>query len=446
MVVNQAGLALSCESEATAGLFDDTVNAYLAFSVDTGKHVKALLTAEPNMPMGNVLMGYFYQLMGVRKLVSRAQKSLATAQAHAHTVTPRERLHMDALSAWVQDDLRGATAHWEAILLEHPRDVLAAKLAHFGHFYLGDPRNIRDSIARVLPAWSEQDEVYGFVLSMYAFGLEETGNYAQAEAHGRQAIALNRDDPWGVHAVAHVLEMQERYAEGIEWIDELESSWGTANNFRYHLAWHRALYYLDRDEPERALQLYDETIWDPESREYLDLCNDVALLARLDMLGVDTEHRWQALAEVLSQHNQVHMMNFIDAHYVLGLAMGGERAVAEAMVTALELELKQTNDPNDSYLEIAAKVGLVLSSAMTAYANADYDAVVELILPIRYDIQLIGGSHAQRDLFAQMLIDAAIKAKRLALARALLAERVALKPNNAWAQRQVTAVAELSQR
>lgn len=445
MIANEAGLVLSCDSEATAGLFDDTVNAYLAFSLDTGKCIKALLTAEPNMPMGNVLMGYFYQLMGVRNLVSRAQRSLATAQEHGRSGTPRERLHMDALGAWVVDDLRGATAHWEAILVEHPRDVLAAKLAHFGHFYLGDPHNIRDSIARVLPSWSEQDVVYGFLLSMYAFGLEETGNYAQAEVRGRQAIDLNRDDPWGVHAVAHVLEMQERYAEGIEWIDELESSWGTANNFRYHLAWHRALYYVDRDEPERALQLYDETIWDPESREYLDLCNDVALLARLDMLGVDTGNRWQALAEVLSQPNQVHMMNFIDAHYALGLTLGGEQTVAEQMVSALATELKDAKDPNDSYLEVAADVGLALSSAMIAYANADHARVVELMLPIRYDIQLIGGSHAQRDLFSQLLIDASIKAKRHTLARALLAERRALKPNNIQAERlQATILATLN--
>ncbi len=440
MIFNQAGLALSCDSQATAGLFDETVNAYLGFSLDTGKHVKALLTAEPQMPMANVLMGYFYQLMGSRNLVPRAQKSLAAARQHGQSATARERTHMDALDAWARDDLRGATAHWESILLEQPRDILAIKLAHFGHFYLGDPLNIRDSLARVLPHWSDQDSGYGFLLSMYAFGLEETGDYGKAEAQGRRAIDLNRHDPWGVHAVAHVLEMQERYAEGIEWIDELEEAWSTANNFRYHLAWHRALYYLDRDEPERALQLYDETTWDPDSREYLDLCNDVALLARLDLAGIDTGTRWNAVADVLSQHSQVHIMNFIDAHYTLGLTAGGKSAAAEQMMASLESELSENKNPHDSYLEVAARVGLALSTAMIAYANGRFDRAVELMLPIRYDIQLIGGSHAQRDLFAQLLIDAAIKADRLRVARGLLAERKALKPNNAATERLQTRV------
>jgi predicted Zn-dependent protease len=57
---------------------------------------------------------------------------------------------------------------------------------------------------------------------------------------------------------------------------------------------------------------------------------------------------------------------------------------------------------------------------------------VEHLLPIRYSVPEIGGSQAQRDLFHQILIAAALRAPRPALARALLAERTRLKPNNAW--------------
>ena len=434
MALDQTGLVLTCESEESAQLFDATVGGYLTFSPDTGRHIKALLTAEPTMPMANVLMGYFYMLMGVRPLVPRAQKSLVAARENQATVTARERGHMDALDAWSRDDLRGATAHWEAVLLDHPRDVLAAKLAHFGHFYLGAPLQIRDSIARVLPAWSEADPAYGFILSMYAFGLEETGDYAQAERCGRQAVQLNPTDSWGIHAVAHVLEMQDRHAEGIQWLDTLESSWSQANNFRYHLAWHRSLYHLDQGDTDQVLGLYDDTVWDPDAKEYLDLCNDVALLARLDMAGVDTGDRWQALAEVLSKHAQQHMMNFIDAHYVLGLAAGGAADAAAHMLTTLSGELDGEWDASDTYLGVASSVGLPLCRAMVAYAEGEYDHAVQLLLPIRYDIQAIGGSHAQRDLFAQILIDAALKSGQTPLARSLLAERVALKPGNAPAR------------
>ena len=54
--------------------------------------------------------------------------------------------------------------------------------------------------------------------------------------------------------------------------------------------------------------------------------------------------------------------------------------------------------------------------------------MIDLILPIRYKVIRIGGSHAQRDLVTQTLIAAAERAGETNLARALLAERVAVRP------------------
>ncbi len=52
-------------------------------------------------------------------------------------------------------------------------------------------------------------------------------------------------------------------------------------------------------------------------------------------------------------------------------------------------------------------------------------------LILRYEIYRIGGSHAQRDLFSQTLIEAALRSGRYPLARALTAERIATMPDNA---------------
>ena len=74
--------------------------------------------------------------------------------------------------------------------------------------------------------------------------------------------------------------------------------------------------------------------------------------------------------------------------------------------------------------------GATLAEAITAYRARDFARTVDLLMPIRYGLQPVGGSHAQRDVFALLLIEAAIRAQRPALARALLAERLALKPNS----------------
>ena len=49
---------------------------------------------------------------------------------------------------------------------------------------------------------------YGYLLGMGAFGLEEVGEYAEAEKMGRRAVEIEPRDGWAVHAVAHVMQMQ----------------------------------------------------------------------------------------------------------------------------------------------------------------------------------------------------------------------------------------------
>ena len=53
------------------------------------------------------------------------------------------------------------------------------------------PRPCASASPRVLPAWSEADPLHPYVLGHHAFGLEESGRYAEAEAVGRRAAGRN---------------------------------------------------------------------------------------------------------------------------------------------------------------------------------------------------------------------------------------------------------------
>jgi len=71
--------------------------------------------------------------------------------------------------------------------------------------------------------------------------------------------------------------------------------------------------------------------------------------------------------------------------------------------------------------------------------------VVDHLYPVRRRIRRIGASHAQRDLFDQLLIDAAWRGRRVDAARELLAERLRWRPNNRWGlrlQRAISATAD----
>ncbi|MCK5624112.1 MAG: tetratricopeptide repeat protein, partial [Alphaproteobacteria bacterium] len=183
--------------------FDDAIASWVGIRRDAGDHLKLAMQADPDFLMGHVVSACFMKLFAFRALDERISAAITAAKKSAleRGATQRERDHISALGAWHEEDWQGALELWERILLEHPLDLLALKLLNRTYFYLGDARNIRDSIARVLYAWNEDTPGHGFVLGMYAFGLEECGDYANAEAVGHHAVAINPADVWAIHAV-----------------------------------------------------------------------------------------------------------------------------------------------------------------------------------------------------------------------------------------------------
>ena len=428
---DQRGIEYSASCQEAVDGFDATMDAYVHFSTETGDRLKEAFAADREFPMAHCLRGYFMQLFCVPVLTEKARQSLAKAREAAteRGATDRERHHMEALDAWVSGDLQTALGHWESILLDHPLDMLAVKLAQFIHFYLGDSRQLRDSVARILYAWNPDVPGHANVLGMYAFGLEESGDYEAAERYGRGAVESDPGDPWAVHAVAHVMEMQDRRRDGITWLRKLQPNWQVANNVRFPLWWHLALCHLELGEHDAVLDLYDNEFRAEPTEEYLDICNATSMLWRLEERGVDVGDRWKELSELSAGRIGGHGLVFPDMHFMMALEAAGDTDKGEDMIRSLQAAGGATGVTEARVIE---RVGLSLANAIAAWYRRDYDGVIEHLLPIRYSLADIGGSHAQRDLFHQILIAAALRAPRPALARALLAERVRLRPNNAW--------------
>jgi hypothetical protein len=77
-------------------------------------------------------------------------------------------------------------------------------------------------------------------------------------------------------------------------------------------------------------------------------------------------------------------------------------------------------------------VGLAVAGAVVAHRRQEYDRAATLLWPVRDRVRQIGGSHAQRDVFDQLLIDAAWRGGDLDRATALLTERTDRRPMNRW--------------
>ena len=416
------GLEITAASDEAVAGFDRTVGAYLGFRMDTGDHLKATLEADPSFVMANVLRGYFMLLFASRKLVGRALSSLEAAREAVREggCNRREELHIQALDSWASGDQKRALDIWDAILTEWPRDVLALKLSEYWNFYLGDCRGMREVLARVAPHWDESVPDYGKVLGMSAFALEECGAYDEAERRGRRAVEIDGADIWATHAVAHVMEMTGRQRDGIAWIDGKAADFGGCNAFANHLWWHRALFHFELGRFDAVLDLYDREILPRDAFEYLDICNAVSILWRLEEEGVDVGDRWERVADAAAERADDLQLVFTDVHYAMAFAAAGRKDALDALIAGAEAFAEAAEG---TQAEIMAGYGLALGRAAAASRSEDWEIAVDLLYPRRRGITAIGGSHAQRDLFRRVLIHAAENAGRDRLASSLLAER-----------------------
>jgi tetratricopeptide (TPR) repeat protein len=374
--------------------------------------------------MGHAMRAGLILLFGDHSVLPMMRASVEAGERLVGQANDRERRHLAAARLWLEGDYAGTVRRYGEILHDYPRDSLALQIAHVGDFFLGHSNMLRDRIAQVLPYWDRSVPGYGYVLGLQAFGLEETALYARAEETGRRALELNPRDPWAVHAVAHVFEMQGRQADGIRWLTSREQDWAPDNGFAVHNWWHLALYHLDLGDTTAVLDLYDTRVRAQQSKFALDLVDATALLWRLTLHGVDVGDRWQEVADSWQPTIDAGFYAFNDAHAMLAFTSAGREASAQALLASLE----RRATGKDTNAMMVREVGLPLCRAVRDFARAAYASAAEQLLEVRPVAHRFGGSHAQRDLIHLTAQEAAHRAGRHRLAFALASERTQVKP------------------
>jgi len=292
----------------------------------------------------------------------------------------------------------------DAILVAHPLDALTAKLVQSLRFMLGDPMGMRRSVETILPAWSEAVPGFGFLLGCHAFALEETDALDAAERSGRRALEQEASDVWGCHAVAHVHEARSASAQGIAWLTIHSERWSAVNNFARHMEWHRALFHLARNEADIALEIYDRRVRDVRTDDYRDIANAASLLYRLEAGGVGVSRRWIELADLAAHRLDDHALAFAQLHYLLCLIGDGRWETAYRLFAAMDLEARSGEG---TQARLLATLGVPLAKTMLAAFGIDRQAAGPGMLAPHKDLTRLGGSHAQRKIFARILRDAA---------------------------------------
>lgn len=415
--------ALAGATGEAADHYNRAIHAFHIYRGDPVFEVDAAIRMAPDFPMAHILKAHLLTLATEPELTAAAVPIVRNLRNMK--LTERETSHVEALEMLLLGRWTIAADALSMHSSRYPLDILALQAGHLIDFYRANSRELRDRPARVLPQWSSDIPGYSLVLGMYAFGLEETGEYSRAEESGREAVELLPQDCWAHHAVAHVYEMQGRAREGVDWMQRNEPHWtGDDNFFQGHNWWHYAVYCIEIGDYARALEIYDQHIAQNGSAIALDLVDASALLWRLHLVNVDLAARWASVADRWERHVDGRSYPFNDWHAVMANLGAGRRQRVQEIIGYLQRASSDDGEPE----EWARRYGLPLSKGFAAFWDGDFKTAIAQLSSARRIANGFGGSHAQRDIIDLTLLEAALRGGDAYYARALANERCALVP------------------
>lgn len=421
MLQDSQGLEVTTNSPEAVAAIDQFIHQSLCYG-NNPEVILQSLEADPTCALANAHAAAHYLSLESTAGCKQAVPYLETAKKYLAAANEREQLYVWAIAAWARGAIDQAITYHEAIASAFPRDLLSVQRGQYHYFYQGNQAGLLQIAEKVLPANSDNHYLQG----MLAFGLEQCHRLEEAEAAGRRATAINRHDPWAHHAVAHVMETQGRLEEGIAWMEGLADTWEDCNSMLYtHNWWHIALYYLEQGKIERVLELYDTHIWGRACKtSSKDQVGAISLLLRLELRGVEVGNRWQRLGNYVIARIHEHALPFQDLHYVYALAQAGQAELVTEMLFSMQAYAKTANPyTQQTWVEVAVPA----ARGMAAHAIADWSTAIAELGPILPRLHRIGGSHAQRDLFEQVYLDAWLRDDRNYEAVHLLQKRVAAR-------------------
>jgi hypothetical protein len=425
------GNALHAALPGTLRAIDDFVGGFLAYETRAERIVRAAGEA-PDCCIANVYAGFLWMLLEAPSAPVSAAPYLAAAERTAPQATGREQLNVEVLRAWIADDVPRALAACAQLTDEYPRDLVILKIEQYLEFNRGDfPAMLRAALKAL-----EHSADVAYVHGMAAFAYEECQLLGQAEGAARRALELKRKEPWAQHALAHVMLTQGRIEEGARFLEGVVPTWTDLNSFMItHLWWHVALFELSRGRFARARDIYDRHCWGVAKEYSQDQVGAVSLLSRLELAGVDVGRRWHELADYLAARAEDTVQPLLTLQYLYGLARA-ERAEAKTLLDAVRH--RADGAPAHSR-EVWREVALPASEGLYAYARGEHDRAWRELSRATPRMIEAGGSHAQRDFFEQILLDAAIQSGRLIAAQQTLelrraADRDGVPVNSALAR------------
>ena len=313
-----------------------------------------------------------------------------------------ERSFVAAVAETVEQGRWAAMKTWLLHHDAHPGDLMGASVAAFLLVMSTDPDGDAEAerrVARSLETVGEDPVLIGFL----AMAAQDRGDLDIAHRRATRALELDPTGFAGGHPIAHVHFESGDHANGLEWLDRWLPTTDQHAMFGRHLVWHAALHHLAVGDGEGALARYPGCGGSDAGGRLID---GPSLLWRCQLLGhvpQGTDPETPRVSDLARDLMDGVPFTFLGVHVALALATAGDAdGLRRFAHNALGF------DPPG-----AARMLPDLANGLAAFVEGDHAKAADALVRFEPHQWLIGGSHAQREVFEDTLIHAFVRAGRL---------------------------------
>ncbi|MFV2040269.1 MAG: tetratricopeptide repeat protein [Acidimicrobiales bacterium] len=388
------GQQLSCGHSASLRAWNGAWASFLHFEGDPLAQLDEANAADDRFVMGSVFTATYRLLGGSPPRAPMVIDDIVRVRSRVERCNEHEQGHAAALEKLLGGDFGAAARAWDE-LGTSGFDMAATRFAHDVYLHVGDAQGRIRSSKTAIERWPEDHPGYGAVLGQHAFALEEVGAYNEAERAGQAALALDPDDLWALHALAHVYESTDAHEPAMRLLMSTQNRWVEQELLAAHIWWHLAIRLLAAGRHQEALGIFDSSM--PEASTAFRLCDVTSLLWRLELRDVDVGPRWQALADAWAPIEERHTCGFLDMHAALAFSRSPDHAGAELFWDGLAAAHEGDTSENAETFRSAVRP---LVAAIRLFGAGRYQEAAAGFAAVSKDVPRVGGSIAQREIVA----------------------------------------------
>lgn len=419
MVKNRSGLSVTTASPAAADLYQEGLDLVLSQNYGPEEKIRAALDADDGLAVAHALLAYVRHLQmdvaGARQAANRAVELSAG-------ISPEERQQTQIMHCFTHGKGTAAIGLVHEHLADFPTDTLALRVAQrlymlgcFGAGVPDFPNHLLAMMRQVAPANGDD---WAF-LGQYAFAHHETNQPARAMELATRSLDGNPQNAVACHSVTHSYFEQGDAANGGRWLTDWLDGFDRRAAYNVHLSWHLALFELAQGRYGPALDLYETHIRPSvQARNLSNLADAASLLWRLQVYSGEMPGKpWDEVSAMAAPAADTPGAAFRDCHAALAFAGAGDADAAQRLVDRLTAQGGRGDD-------LSREMTLPIAQGASAFAAGDYAEAARLMGPTYPMLARIGGSHAQREVFEDTLLETYIRAGWYDDARTMLDERL----------------------